>query len=203
MSLGKFIIGANQWGAYVLVRVLLFLTTNISTEIDPSVLSVRRQNGPIIMVANHRHESDPFTMLAVLPRKVLRQFLPMKFITANGWYFPFWLPAVACGCYPARRNWFDLSYGVDGAIKYINKGYGYCIYPEGRRVKKGQVVPAKSGVKRIIDAIETPQVILIHLEWDNKRFLRRTFRARYTLANTKDFNNAQAILDTIYELPVS
>ncbi len=201
MTLGQLIVNQIQWAAYWTVRGLMKLFVNVNVQIDPRIMDIKRSKGPVIIAANHRHEADPFVMITALPTTVVREFLPMKFITANVWYFLFWLPAAALGCYPSHRN-IGLSFGVNGAAKFISKGWGYTIFPEGKRLEPGERLPARSGVKRILDQLSNVQLILVHLEWKKKNFFRRSFTAHYVLTDPKDFKDAQEILDSIYQLEV-
>lgn len=156
-----------------------------------------------IIAGNHQTLVDPFAIFAFLPVRARMRLLPLKFMTIPKVYHRWYVKPLAfmLGCFPAHiRERHHHTYGIEGSIKLINRGYNLCIFPEGRRVLRSESDP-KHGVVKIMQACPDAQLLLAHLEW---RVLSK-HRRHLTLViapapKNLDTSSPKAIMDAIYAL---
>ncbi|MGC8967443.1 MAG: lysophospholipid acyltransferase family protein [Thermus sp.] len=125
--------------AWRLVRFLLHLLFGYRVEGAERVPQV----GPVILAANHLSILDPIAIGAGVRR-------PVSFLArADVFRLPFlsWLlPRLYA--IPVERGTGDLS-AVKSAIRALEKGMAFGIFPEGTRSRSGKLQPFKTGVAAI------------------------------------------------------
>ena len=155
---------------------------------------------PTIIAANHIHKSDPFVILSSFSDKDLKKILPLKFMTANMYYFTLARPIMwLLGSFPAQTNKSNIPFGVNGAKEAIHKGYSFFIFPEGKRTDVP--LPAKHGVFTIGSKFKHVQLVLVHISHTNVKN-RVHYKIKYDVRQFTDFKSSQDILDSIYSLPL-
>jgi len=197
--MNKAIIKFTQYFVYWACRFILNIFYGYTIN-NPEVLN--HGSRPIV-VANHISKWDAFFVIACMPfSRVRRDMLPIKFITANIYYFtPFILFAHLFGCFPAKKNRI-VTYGTAAAVKHLKKGYSFVIFPEGH-VVKGERVPGKHGIIKIISEHPSP-LLLCRISRGKKFRLFRSYFFDYSLIeNTQPYDNPDKILDEIYSLKES
>ncbi|WP_018460623.1 lysophospholipid acyltransferase family protein [Thermus oshimai] len=125
--------------AWHLARFLLHLLFGYKTEGAERV----PEEGPVILAANHLSILDPIAIGAGLKRPV------SFFARADVFQLPIlsWLlPRLYA--IPVERGKGDLS-AIKGAIRRLEAGLAFGIFPEGTRSRTGRLQPFKTGVAAI------------------------------------------------------
>ncbi len=133
---------------WYLVRGLLHLLFGYRVEGAERV----PKEGPVILAANHLSILDPLVIGAGIRR-------PVSFIARSelfrlpvvGWLIPR-LYAI-----PVERGAGDLA-AIRGAIRVLEKGQVFGIFPEGTRSRTGRLRPFKTGVAAIALRTGSPVV---------------------------------------------
>lgn len=144
-------------------KIVLFLKYDTSrTKLVGSFNRKKRY----IIAANHRHFLDPFVAISSLPLSEIKSVLPIKFITANIYYYRYYKPiAWMLGCFPAHQHKNSTKFGVNESVRLIRNGYNLFIFPEGRRVKD-EPVAAKRGISIILDQLPSAELVLVNIKWN-------------------------------------
>lgn len=180
------------------VKLVMPLSTRIVCKTNKNLQEIDFAK-PIIIAANHQNFLDPFVIVSFMPLSLSSKLVPLCFMTANSYYFSPMRPlAYLLGCFPARKNKQNVAYGINGAVEKIHNGYALCMFPEGKRTLPGET-PAKPGIKVIMDKVEDYNLILVRLHWSRLNKFRRQLTLSYKLV-TKEFKDAQAILDAVYRV---
>ncbi|MFN4070007.1 MAG: lysophospholipid acyltransferase family protein [Thermus caldifontis] len=134
--------------AWYLARFLLYLLFGYRVEGAEHV----PQEGPVILAANHLSILDPIVIGAGIRRPV--SFLAradLFRLPLLSWLLPR-LYAV-----PVERGQSDLS-AIKGAIRALERGMAFGIFPEGTRSRTGKLQPFKTGVAAIALRTGSPVV---------------------------------------------
>jgi len=97
--------------------------------------------GACIFAANHASNLDPIALTPNIPRRI--SLLAKKEV--------FKIPVLAKAIRMAKLVPVDrgdseaAAASVDLAIKYLNEGLSFCVYPEGTRSRDGRLLPFKRG----------------------------------------------------------
>jgi 1-acyl-sn-glycerol-3-phosphate acyltransferase len=179
-----------------LTTKLLVRNKKISIKVNKP-LKVANINKPVIIVANHRSKLDPFVIISYLPKELRSQLLPIRFMTANIYYFSWQRPLMyLMGCFPSHPHKNFRNFGVDGAVNSLNKGYSMLIFPEGKRTK--QRIAAKKGVTTIAQSVEKPNFLLCHIDWESKE-VELSFKLLGS-SSTPEKLTPDQVMDAIYAL---
>ncbi len=160
------------------------------------------ENGGVIYAANHKSCEDPIIIaltskrqLTFMSKKELFRFKPYGYILR------------ALGAFPVNRGTGDVG-AVKTGLKILKEGRVMLIFPEGKRLDKGEVAPAKPGVAMFAIHARVP-IIPITIVDDYKLWHRLTvvygkpiyFEEYYgqKLSTEKLTELSQGVLDTIYE----
>lgn len=134
--------------AWLLARFLLHLLFGYRVEGAEKV----PEEGPVILAANHLSILDPIAIGAGVKR-------PVSFLArADVFRLPLlsWLlPRLYA--IPVERGTGDLS-AIKGAIRALEKGMAFGIFPEGTRSRSGRLQPFKTGVAAIAYRTGSPVV---------------------------------------------
>jgi len=134
--------------AWPLARFLLHLLFGYRVEGAEKV----PEKGPVILAANHLSILDPIAIGAGIKR-------PVSFLArADVFRLPLlsWLlPRLYA--IPVERGTGDLS-AIKGAIRALEKGMAFGIFPEGTRSRSGRLQPFKTGVAAIAYRTGSPVV---------------------------------------------
>lgn len=134
--------------AWYLARFLLHLLFGYRVERAEKV----PEKGPVILAANHLSILDPIAIGAGIKR-------PVSFLArADVFRLPLlsWLlPRLYA--IPVERGTGDLS-AIKGAIRALEKGMAFGIFPEGTRSRSGRLQPFKTGVAAIAYRTGSPVV---------------------------------------------
>lgn len=108
--------------------------------------------GGCIICANHVSNWDPVFLIALLKRRIY-------FMGKDELFHIIGLGAIlkAIGIIPVKRNSSDIA-AVRTALRNLSEGKALGIFPNGRRVKKGEVADVKSGVAFIAVKAAAPVV---------------------------------------------
>jgi 1-acyl-sn-glycerol-3-phosphate acyltransferase len=134
--------------AWPLARFLLHLLFGYRTEGAEKV----PEKGPVILAANHLSVLDPIAIGAGIKRPV--SFLARADVfrlPVLSWLLPR-LYAI-----PVERGTGDLS-AIKGAIRALERGMAFGIFPEGTRSRSGRLQPFKTGVAAIAFRTGSPVV---------------------------------------------
>jgi len=134
--------------AWPLARFLLHLLFGYRTEGAEKV----PKTGPVILAANHLSILDPIAIGAGIKRPV--SFLARADVfrlPVLSWLLPR-LYAI-----PVERGTGDLS-AIKGAIRALERGMAFGIFPEGTRSRSGRLQPFKTGVAAIAFRTGSPVV---------------------------------------------
>jgi 1-acyl-sn-glycerol-3-phosphate acyltransferase len=134
--------------AWLLARFLLHLLFGYRTEGAEKV----PEKGPVILTANHLSILDPIAIGAGIKRPV--SFLARADVfrlPVLSWLLPR-LYAI-----PVERGTGDLS-AIKGAIRALERGMAFGIFPEGTRSRSGRLQPFKTGVAAIAFRTGSPVV---------------------------------------------
>ena len=183
--------------------IRLFVLPSIKKTVHLEGLSLSKDKTYVI-AANHQHGIDPFVLIATIPWKTRKHFLPIKFMTKLKFYYRWWKPgAYLSGCFPARARYEGdtASFGVGEAVRVAKLGYSVLIFPEGRVTKVQGEERAHSGVSRILTELPEAELILCKIIWSKNKKGRFTVDLHYENAGPGiDRSNPQQILDSIYGL---
>lgn len=156
-----------------------------------------------VVAANHQSMLDPFAIFALLSTNHRFRLLPIKFMTLPKIYHKPWIKPFAylLGCYPAHiKERHHHTYGIQGTLKLLSRGYNVFIFPEGTRTTKANSQP-KNGVCRILSDYPNAKLLLAHLEWSPGPLWRRHLTITIALApDNLDKTDPKSIMQAIYKL---
>jgi 1-acyl-sn-glycerol-3-phosphate acyltransferase len=95
--------------------------------------------GPVLIVCNHLHISDPPYIAASIPKKAV--FMAKEELWDNKWS-RFWVENF--GAFPVRRKTFNRG-SLRTAEEWLGKGISLIMFPEGARSQDGQMKRAFTG----------------------------------------------------------
>lgn len=132
---GKLVQFMARWWARNLLRVMRI-------PLDVQGLAQLTPGQPYVFAANHRSDFDIFTLLAVLPGRLM--FVAKKSL----FQIPLFGQALSrMGSVPLDRDSLkEAMKSLDQAAARIKAGASMIIYPEGTRVNAAQLAPFKKGV---------------------------------------------------------
>lgn len=110
------------------------------------------KEGRGIVSSNHFSLMDPIVIAAFLPRKV--NYMAKEELFSNR-LFALFLNKV--GVFPVKRDGADIS-AIRTALKILNNGEIFGIFPEGTRSKPGEVLKAKPGSAMIAIKSQSPVI---------------------------------------------
>ena len=161
------------------------------------------KKGPFIVAVNHKSMLDPILVGLVCPRHL--SFMAKAELFKNKLLGAF---ISKLGAFPVHRGSGDVN-ALKTAFKILKSGGGMLIFPEGRRVKNGERVRAKSGVAVIAQKMNVP-VIPILIDGEYKWMSKITVRigepisfeeyADKKLSSEELQALAENVLNTIYNL---
>jgi 1-acyl-sn-glycerol-3-phosphate acyltransferase len=99
--------------------------------------------GPVLIVCNHLHISDPPYIAASIPKKAV--FMAKEELWDNKWS-RFWVENF--GAFPVRRKTFNRE-SLRTAESWLDKGISLIMFPEGARSQDGQMNRAYTGAALI------------------------------------------------------
>mgnify|MGYP005857980471 CR=1 FL=1 len=110
------------------------------------------EQGPFLLVANHRSILDPVLAQVACPRPVHTMTKSTQFGRAPfGWLLP------RLRTFPVRRYRVDPQ-AVRTALRLLEQGRGVGVYPEGERSWDGRAQPFRRGTVRLILKAGVPVV---------------------------------------------
>ena len=125
----------------------------------PRILNLRRTRtkGRAVYVCNHFSLADPVILCAITPRFLHIMAKSDLFKDGIGRLFFKLLLA-----FPVARKTADLK-SVKRAIRLIEKGNAFAIFPEGTRSKSGEILPLENGAAFIARHARSPIIpVYIH-----------------------------------------
>ncbi len=125
--------------------------------------------GGYIIACNHQEYSDPPLIAAVNRAKF--SFMAKSELFEKNKLFA-WLIR-RCGAFPVVRGAGDDS-AIDHAVKDLESGRAFVIFPEGTRSKDGNIGRARSGIAVIAGKSGAP-VLPMCIKYGKKGFRRRAY----------------------------
>lgn len=142
-----------------IARVLFSLVYRIEIEGKEHL----PERGKAIVSPNHFSMMDPIIIGAFLPRKV--NFMAKEELFSNKLFA---LILNKLGVFPVKRGGADIG-AIRTALRILNNGDIFCIFPEGTRSKTGEILKAKPGAAMIAIRARSP-IIPIAIIGDYKLF---------------------------------
>ena len=142
-----------------IARVLFSLVYRIEIEGKEHL----PERGKAIVSPNHFSMMDPIIIGAFLPRKV--NFMAKEELFSNKLFA---LILNKLGVFPVKRGGADIG-AIRTALRILNNGDIFCIFPEGTRSKTGEILKAKPGMAMIAIRARSP-IIPIAIIGDYKLF---------------------------------
>ena len=119
-----------------IARFLLFFFIRLKAVGTENII----MDGGVIFAANHKSWLDPVVVAVSSPRKIA--FMSKKELFKNK-IVAYFLKSL--GAFPVNRGKGDIG-AIKTGMTILNQGQVLMIFPEGKRLKKGESVPAKPGV---------------------------------------------------------
>jgi 1-acyl-sn-glycerol-3-phosphate acyltransferase len=131
------------------------------------------RSGGLVVASNHISFWDPPLIGSVLPREV--HYLAKEELFSNpafGWVIR------SYNAIPIRRGMVDLS-GMARAIETLRRGEAMMLFPEGTRMRDGELHPARPGVGMMAVNADVP-IVPCYVSGSNRpgRWLSRKSRVR-------------------------
>lgn len=154
------------------IRFLLFFLC----KADWKALKAVPRQGPMILVGNHVNFLDaPVAATFMYPRKIVSLVKKETFDKpVLDFLFRIW------GSIPVNRGTADFS-ALGKAVKVLERGEFFAIFPEGTRTKDGCLIKGHSGV--VLVALKTGVPILPIVQYGSEQFttcIRKLRRTRIT-----------------------
>jgi 1-acyl-sn-glycerol-3-phosphate acyltransferase len=131
------------------------------------------RSGGVVVASNHISFWDPPLIGAVLPREV--HYLAKEELFSNpvlGWLIR------SVNAIPIRRGMVDLS-GMARAVETLRSGEAMMLFPEGTRMRDGELHPARPGVGMMAVNADVP-IVPCYISGSDRpgRWLSRQVRVR-------------------------
>ncbi|MCK9928328.1 1-acyl-sn-glycerol-3-phosphate acyltransferase [Frankia sp. Mgl5] len=167
----------------------------------PSVTGAEHipRRGPVILAGNHLAVADSFFLVRLVPRRIA--FLAkQEYFTGRGvrgrlvrWFF------TAAGQVPVERRGGAAAAGaLTAAVRVLETGGAWGIYPEGTRSPDGRLYRGRTGVARVALATGAPvvPVVVKGTEAVSPRGRRRWRRGRVQIivGRPLDFSRYRRVL---------
>ena len=131
------------------------------------------RTGGFVVASNHISFWDPLLIGAVLPREV--HYLAKEELFSN----PLFGAAIrSVNAIPIRRGMVDLS-GMARAVETLRRGEAMMLFPEGTRMRDGELHPARPGVGMMAVNADVP-IVPCYISGSGRpgRWLTRKSRVR-------------------------
>ena len=148
------------WLAYYLINFYLKIVHNFVVKGKEKV----PKYGPLIVVSNHVSYLDPPIVGAAVKRHL--HFMAKTELFEKKW-FGYILKQI--GTFPVKRGVPDKS-AIRKSLNILNNDQALCMFPEGTRIKTGELGEAKPGVTLIALMSKSPilPVAIKHSDEKNK-----------------------------------
>ncbi len=162
----------------------------------------RIDSGPVIVCANHYSDFDVFLLTVAFRRQIHFMAKKSLFHTPVIKFF-----AKGYGAFPVDRGTNDLG-AIKTAMRYLKDGKQIGIFPEGTRVREGDVSDAKGGVVMLAYKCKAT-LIPVRLKYKRKLHIFNSYEViidkpiKYDElgAENGDYKNiGKEIMERIYEL---
>ena len=160
---------------YSAARVCIGATLGLITGWDVRGREHIPRRGGLIVASNHTSYWDPPMVGSALPREV--HFLAKEELFRT----PLLGPMIAAfNAIPIRRGMADLS-GLSRAIDGLKRGGALLVFPEGSRMRDGELHPARPGVGLLAVQADVP-VASCFISGSNQpgKWWRRAVKVRIT-----------------------
>lgn len=141
------------------------------------------RKGGLILASNHISFWDPPLIACAFPREV--HFLAKEELFSKP---PGLGPLIrGVNAIPIRRGVADLA-GLSRALDVLKKGGCLLLFPEGSRMKDGELHPARPGVGLLASGADVP-VLPCYISGSNRpgKWWRRAARVRITFGQARDW----------------
>ena len=110
------------------------------------------KEGRGVVSSNHFSLMDPIVIAALLPRKV--NYMGKEELFSNRLFASI---LNKLGVFPVKRGGADIG-AVKTALKILNNGEIFGIFPEGTRSKQGEILKAKPGLAMVAIKTKSPVI---------------------------------------------
>lgn len=128
------------------VRFLLSLVYRVKIEGKEHI----PKKGKSIVSSNHFSVMDPVLIAAFLPRKI--NYMAKEELFSNKFFA---LILNKLGVFSVKRGGADIG-AIKTALRTLNRGEIFGIFPEGTRSKSGEILEAKPGLAMIAIRAQSP-----------------------------------------------
>lgn len=169
---------------WIPTRLLLVLFGKLTIKGRHNLAHIK---GPVIFVANHSSEIDPFMVPVSLP--FFSRFSPLFYVVLdksfyinvgwrkhlfNGWFIKMW------GGYSAAVGPRDYAKSLEDHTDILRDGGSFCVFPEGGITKDGKLRPAKGGVSFLAHSAPSA-VVPVAISGVYKMSAPDFFRGKHTI----------------------
>ncbi len=146
-----------------IVRIIFHIVFHITVIGEENIPS---EKGGYIIASNHVSNNDP-PMVGIIFKGKYTFMAKEELFKINPFFT--WL-IKKLGAFPVKRGAKDTS-AIDKALKSLDEGRIFVIFPEGTRSKDGELGRAKSGVTIIAARAKVP-VVPVFVKYGKKKFRR-------------------------------
>ncbi len=183
------------------VRFLLSLVYRVKIEGKEHI----PKKGKSIVSSNHFSVMDPVLTAAFLPRKI--NYMAKEELFSNKFFA---LILNKLGVFSVKRGGTDIG-AIKTALRTLNRGEIFGIFPEGTRSKSGEILEAKPGLAMIAIRAQSP-IIPVAIIGNYKPFSKIKIKIGKPINlssyygkkfSTKEYQKlSQDVLDTIRKLMI-
>lgn len=173
---------------YSIFKWLMFLINKIVFRLEIVGSEKIPEDGPIIIVGNHKSNMDPLMICSMVKRKI--SWMGKKELWENRFLRTI-LNAV--GAFPVDRQGVDID-AIKKSMKILKEGGTLGLFPEGTRVKSFDESRIKHGVALIAQRTNS-KVVPIYIEGDYVPFKKM----RLIVRDVVDFKDVKKLTSEEYQ----
>ena len=158
---------------YSILKVIITGFIKVIAKTEVKNLEKLPQEGPVVLACNHTSYWDPVVLGVLLPRRL--HFMAKEELFK---IFLFGSLIKILGAFPVKRGKSDIT-AIKNSLKILKEGKVLCIFPEGTRSLKGELLDFESGITLLAYKGNAP-IVPVGLKGARKLF-PRGFRTKLEL----------------------